>query len=115
MVVTYHLFSINTRLRRVYPGAVSYNSRSGGFCRQTGGVRRGGTVSGAWAGGRRPDGPSDRVCGAVRLLRRLAGVDVSSAAQRRRTSRQCSGRARRAQSDVLTWSRSERMCYLCVL
>ena len=62
--------------------------------RQTGGVRRGGgTVSGAWAGGRSPDGPSDRVCGAVRLLRRLAGADVSSAVKRRRTSRQCSGRA----------------------
>ena len=50
--------------------------------RQTGGVRRGGgTVSGAWAGGRSPDGTSDRVCGAVRLLRRLADAGVSSAAK----------------------------------
>ncbi len=33
--------------------------------------------------GRSPDGTSDRVCGAVRLRRQLADVEVSSAVERK--------------------------------
>ena len=82
MVVTYHLFSINTNLRRVYPGAVSYSSRSGAIA--TDGRREARRWNSLWRLGlarRKPGRPSDRVCGAVRLLRRLADVDVSSAAK----------------------------------